>query len=191
MNILWDFDGTLFDTYPGYTKIFSQVLEVEAPKDEIYKRLKVSLSHAIDYYRLTENQVKEMEQLKRQLLPEDSLPFEHVEEILKYADKNVIMTHKDRAGVLDILKHYGWEKYFVDMVASDDGYPRKPDAASYRYLHEKHHIDLVIGDRDLDLIPGKELGIKTCAFGTKSEVADYYLENYADFFQVIESNRQK
>ncbi|SCN32550.1 Protein of unknown function [Bacillus cereus] len=35
MNILWDFDGTLFDTYPVYTKI---------------------LSHAIDYYKISKNQ---------------------------------------------------------------------------------------------------------------------------------------
>ncbi|SCN17152.1 Phosphoglycolate phosphatase [Bacillus toyonensis] len=24
MNILWDFDGTLFDTYPAYTKMLSR-----------------------------------------------------------------------------------------------------------------------------------------------------------------------
>ena len=26
MNILWDFNGTLFDTYPVYTKMLSQIL---------------------------------------------------------------------------------------------------------------------------------------------------------------------
>lgn len=25
LTILWDFDGTLFDTYPVYTKIFKKV----------------------------------------------------------------------------------------------------------------------------------------------------------------------
>ena len=50
-------------------------------------------------------------------------PFGGVEEILKYADKNVIMTHKHRAGVMEILEYYGWDKYFVDMVTIDDGFP--------------------------------------------------------------------
>ena len=26
MNILWDFDGTLFDTYPAYTMMLSEIL---------------------------------------------------------------------------------------------------------------------------------------------------------------------
>ncbi|MEC2299245.1 phosphoglycolate phosphatase, partial [Bacillus cereus] len=46
----------------------------------------------------------------------DMKPFAGVEEVLKFADKNVIMTHKHRAGVMNILKYYDWEKYFVDMV---------------------------------------------------------------------------
>ncbi len=53
-------------------------------------------------------------------------PFDGVEEILKFADKNVIMTHKHRDGVLAILKYYGWDKYFVDMVTIDNGFLANP-----------------------------------------------------------------
>lgn len=55
MNILWDFDGTLFDTYPVYTKILSQVLGEEISEEEIYTNLKVSFSHVIDYYKISKN----------------------------------------------------------------------------------------------------------------------------------------
>ncbi|KAA0785135.1 HAD hydrolase-like protein, partial [Bacillus sp. BB081] len=116
MNILWDFDGTLFDTYPVYTKILSQVLGKEISEEEIYTKLKVSFSHAIDYYKISKKQLSEIDVLESRIMIEDIKPFEKVEELLKFADKNVIMTHKDRAGVLSILNHYGWEKYFVDMV---------------------------------------------------------------------------
>lgn len=185
MNILWDFDGTLFDTYPVYTKILSQVLGEEISEEEIYTNLKVSFSHAIDYYKISKKQLSEIDVLERRITIEDIKPFEKVEEVLKFADKNVIMTHKDRAGVLSILNHYGWDKYFVDMVTIDDGFPRKPNSLAYDHLHKKHNINLAIGDRELDLIPAKELGISTCMFQGSCDVADYSLAHYSEFFQVV------
>ncbi len=50
MNILWDFDGTLFDTYPAYTRIVKDVLGDTATYEEVYARLKVSFPHAIQHY---------------------------------------------------------------------------------------------------------------------------------------------
>ncbi|EJS76823.1 HAD-IA family hydrolase [Bacillus cereus] len=185
MNILWDFDGTLFDTYPVYTKILSQVIREKVDEKEIYTNLKVSFSHAIDYYKISNKQLSEIDVLESKIIIEDIKPFEKVEEVLKFADKNVIMTHKDRAGVLSILNHYGWDKYFVDMVTIDDGFPRKPNSLAYDHLHKKHNIDLAIGDRELDLLPAKELGIFTCMFQGNCNVADYSLSHYSDFFKVV------
>ncbi|MGF2616223.1 HAD-IA family hydrolase [Rossellomorea vietnamensis] len=182
MNILWDFDGTLFDTYPAYTKVLHTVLGDEYDKNEIYKKLKVSYSHAMEHYQVSNEKQDEMTALRIDLHPSEMKPFDHVEEILKYADKNVIMTHKDRAGVSAILKHYGWENYFKDIVTIDDGFARKPHPESYIYLHEKHRIDLAIGDRELDLLPAKELGIPTCLFQAHSDIADFHLEDYSEFF---------
>ncbi|EJR54060.1 HAD hydrolase, family IA [Bacillus cereus VD107] len=185
MNILWDFDGTLFDTYPVYTKILSQVLGSKVSKEEIYAQLKISFSHAIDFYKLSKEQISEIDVLESQIIIADIKPFEKVEEILKFADKNVIMTHKDREGVLSLLNHYGWDKYFVDMVTIDDGFPRKPNSLAYDHLHKMHNIDLAIGDRELDLLPAKELGISTCMFQGKCDVADYSLSHYSEFFKVV------
>lgn len=185
MNILWDFDGTLFDTYPVYTKIFSQVLGKEISEEEIYAKLKISFSHAINYYKITKKQLSEIDVLESRIMIEDIKPFEKVEEVLKFADKNVIMTHKDRAGVLSILNYYGWDKYFVDMVTIDDGFPGKPNALSYDYMHKKHRIHLAIGDREIDLIPAKELGISTCMFQGNCDVADYSLSHYSEFFKIV------
>ncbi|PEA23433.1 phosphoglycolate phosphatase [Bacillus cereus] len=185
MNILWDFDGTLFDTYPVYTKILSQVLGEEISEEEIYTNLKVSFSYAIDYYEISKKQLSEIDVLEGRIIIEDIKPFEKVEEVLKFADKNVIMTHKDRAGVLSILNHYGWDKYFVDMVTIDDGFPRKPNSLAYDHLHKKYNINLAIGDRELDLLPAKELGISTCMFQGNCDVANYSLSHYSEFFKVV------
>ncbi|EOO38683.1 HAD family hydrolase [Bacillus mycoides] len=185
MNILWDFDGTLFNTYPAYTMMLSEILGDAVDKQEIYKNLKISYSHAIQYYNISNEQEEQIKVLKKQFTPKDMKPFEGVEEILKFAHKNVIMTHKHRTGVMEILKYYGWDKYFVDMVTIDDGFPRKPNSLAYDHLHKKHNIDLAIGDRELDLLPAKELGISTCIFQDKCDVADYSLSHYSEFFKVV------
>ncbi|MFK4320011.1 HAD superfamily hydrolase (TIGR01549 family) [Bacillus sp. RC145] len=185
MNILWDFDGTLFNTYPAYTMMLSEILGDAVDKQEIYKNLKISYSHAIQYYNISNEQEEQIKVLKKQFTPKDMKPFEGVEEILKFAHKNVIMTHKHRTGVMEILKYYGWDKYFVDMVTIDDGFPRKPNSLAYDHLHKKHNIDLAIGDRELDLLPAKELGISTCMFEDKCDVADYSLSHYSEFFKVV------
>lgn len=185
MNILWDFDGTLFDTYPVYTKLLSEILGDTVDKQEIYKNLKISYSHAIQYYNISCEQEEQIKILKGKITAKEMKSFAGVEEILKFADKNVIMTHKHMAGVMDILIYYGWDKYFVDMVTIDDGFPRKPNSLAYDHLHKKHNIDLAIGDRELDLIPAKELGISTCMFQGNCDVADYSLSHYSEFFQVV------
>ncbi|QWH29262.1 HAD family hydrolase [Bacillus mycoides] len=185
MNILWDFDGTLFNTYPAYTMMLSEILGDAVDKQEIYKNLKISYSHAIQYYNISSAQEEKIKVLKKKFTPKDMKPFEDDEEILKFAHKNVIMTHKHRAGVMEILKYYGWDKYFVDMVTIDDGFPRKPNSLAYDHLHKMHNIDLAIGDRELDLLPAKELGISTCMFQGKCDVADYSLSHYSEFFKVV------
>jgi HAD superfamily hydrolase (TIGR01509 family) len=190
MNILWDFDGTLFDTYPAYTDILYKVLGEQIDKETIYKELKVSFSHAIQFFQLTEQQVREIKAMNKAIDAKEVLPFPGVEEILKAADTNVIMTHKSYAGVTNFLRHYGWEKYFTEIVTLENGFPRKPAVDSYHYLHTKYSIDLAIGDRELDLIPANKLGIQTCMFQNQCEIADYHLATYADFFSVFPMNRK-
>jgi phosphoglycolate phosphatase-like HAD superfamily hydrolase len=64
MNILWDFDGTLFDTYPAYTNMLADVLGESADKQDIYKQLKISYSHALQHYKISSEQQEELNKLK-------------------------------------------------------------------------------------------------------------------------------
>ena len=51
---IWDFDGTLFDTYPSMTKAMQGALEMRGysePEDEIYSYLKVTTGHAKKIYK--------------------------------------------------------------------------------------------------------------------------------------------
>ncbi|GMK39572.1 phosphoglycolate phosphatase [Paenibacillus sp. CCS19] len=181
MNILWDFDGTLFDTYPAYTDIMYDVLNGHFAKQEILAHLKNSFTHTVKFYGLSEQQIKKNFALEKELDPAETPPFPYVENVLKLADVNVMMTHKPRKEVLRILNYYNWTDYFTEIVAIDDGYPRKPNPSSYIYLNEKYRLDLVIGDREIDILPGHEIGIKTCLFQNRTPGADCYLDTYEDF----------
>ncbi|OPA73811.1 phosphoglycolate phosphatase [Paenibacillus selenitireducens] len=183
MNILWDFDGTLFNTYPAYTDILYEVLGSRVSKEEILSHLKISFTHAVKHFGIDEEQVQRILAKEQDLHPANTPPFPYVENILKFSDINVIMTHKPRKEVVYILDYYGWMKYFKEIVAGDDGYPKKPDPSSYIYLHNKYGVDLVIGDREIDIMPAKVIGIKTCLFQNNTPGADMYLTTYEDFFK--------
>ncbi len=185
LNVLWDYDGTLFNTYPAFTEVMYELMNKKVAKEAIYKELKISFSHAVEFFGLDEEQVKQFKERERALSPKEKGPFPYVEEVLQKTNVNVIMTHKSRNEVMAILDYYDWHKYFSEIVAGDDGFPRKPDSASYRYLHKRHHLDLAVGDRLLDIIPAKEIGLSTCLFQNEAKGADYYLQSYQDFFAVI------
>lgn len=53
-NVIWDFDGTLFDSYPGMVYAFKRALGdngVEVGEDEILKYMKVSVTTAINHFK--------------------------------------------------------------------------------------------------------------------------------------------
>ncbi|MBN8436356.1 HAD-IA family hydrolase [Priestia flexa] len=191
MNILWDFDGTIFDTYPTIVKAFKKLVKDDSVTEaEILKQMKISSEVAIKHFNVEKSVFDEnFHVLEHQLSPEDKPAFPHVEDVLKWADKNVIVTHKSRESTLAILAYFGMKDYFTEIITKDDGYKRKPDTGAYAYLHDKYHLDLVIGDRELDLKPARELGIKTCAFQNDALEADYHLTSYDQFFnKVIDKN---
>lgn len=95
------------------------------------------------------------------------------------------MTHMNRASVERILQETDLAKYFTEIVAGDDGFARKPDPAAYVYLHERYELDYAIGDRELDLIPAKKAGFKTIMFQNDCDVADYTINDYHHFFDLI------
>ncbi|GAA0322304.1 HAD-IA family hydrolase [Bacillus carboniphilus] len=187
MNLLWDFDGTLFDTYPLYVRLLDEVLDGKVDKEELYKQLKVSFSHAIDYFHITKEQMEKMRELEEKVGIEMYQPFPDVMDVLRQAKKNVIVTHKEREIVEKVLDFHGMAPFFEEVIGKEDGYPRKPDISAYSYMNEKFSLDGVVGDRDLDLIPGKKLKLTTIMFQGESEVADVIIQNYREFpYQLFE-----
>ncbi len=52
-NLIWDFDGSLFNTYPAMVRLFRKALAIhgyDASEDEILSLMKETLGKAVDFY---------------------------------------------------------------------------------------------------------------------------------------------
>lgn len=182
MNIIWDFDGTLFDTYPALVKAFIQLSGQELDPNEVLAWLKKDSKTAFKHYRISEDHRNEYQELYNCYSKEGSLPFPNLKDALKAAGQNIIVTHRDRESTAFLLEKFDLKQYFTDIVSvEEDGFIRKPDPSSYKYVLSKYEIDLTIGDRDLDLIPAKKVGLKTAAFQNPNIDADYHFDHYKNF----------
>lgn len=192
MNILWDLDGTLFDTYPKLMESFQKLAGKQLDKEELLRWLKKDSKQAFKHFGIPETKWKQYQRIDLEFKDEEKKPFPFVEEVLKMANYNIIVTHRIRESTIRLLKYWNMEQYFQEIVCpEEDGFPRKPDPASYAYVHNKYHIDLVIGDRALDIIPAQALGIATCLFQNEFDDADFHISSYKDFAQVLKGLKNK
>ncbi|MDR6125170.1 HAD superfamily hydrolase (TIGR01549 family) [Bacillus sp. SLBN-46] len=192
MNILWDFDGTLFDTYPALVEGFIKLSKQDLDRTEVLKWLKKDSKTAFKHYGIDESQREEYTRLHNYYSKNESIPFEQLEEVLSSIENNIIVTHRDKESTIFLLEKYNLKKYFTEVVSVEEqGFTRKPHSASYEYVLKSHHIDLVVGDRDLDLIPARKLNIKTVAFQNQDIEADFHIDSYADFIPLVLNQLKK
>ncbi|UFU00448.1 HAD-IA family hydrolase [Radiobacillus kanasensis] len=201
-HVIWDFDGTLFDTYPVMAKIFKDLLkerEIEEPLEEIVIQMKVSASSAIKYYEKKHQVDKEFitkyQKRKKEAELKLAKPFEGIEEICKYIHatnrKNYLLTHRGESSI-ELLKMYGLHSYFSDFITSKQGFERKPSPDAIHYLMNKYNMvrseAIMIGDRDLDLLSGKNAGISACYFtdgNEKNDHADYIIHSFQELYSIV------
>ena len=183
MKLLWDLDGTIFDTYPAILESFNELhKEVHgqgADKVEALRWLKKTSKLAFEHYRISEDYRDRFKELDHARAEAGSPPFEGIKDIIAAAKVNVIVTHRSRASTDELLIKWGLKDHFDEIVSpDDDGFLRKPHEEAYRYLHDKYTLDWAIGDRALDLIPAKAVGMKTCAFQNEDIEADLHIKTY-------------
>jgi phosphoglycolate phosphatase-like HAD superfamily hydrolase len=204
-NIIWDVDGTLFDTYPAIATAFRVALNdlgEEASLDWIEGLAKKSLGHCVavlaDKYHLNEADIEQAfgEHYDR-IRPEEQPPFPGVITVCEYictiGGKNVIVTHRSHKGTDELLVANNMTHYFVGCLARDDGYPKKPHPAAFEAVLETHNLQreetMAIGDRDIDVLAGQAAGIFTCLFGLKADgvPADLTISSFDELYHYITS----
>lgn len=180
-NIIWDFDGTLFDTYPSMSAAFRQALN-DLGADESVERITSLLKASMRVCMATLSSEKG--------LPSDALssgyeqryaaidlakqpPYAGVlaicRQILDRGGLNFIVTHRSRASTLRLLSAHRMLQYFARSVTNDDGYPWKPDPSAFNALIEQYALQrpetMAVGDRDLDMQAAQAAGLFACRFG--------------------------
>jgi phosphoglycolate phosphatase-like HAD superfamily hydrolase len=179
-HLIWDFDGTLFDTYPPLIRAIEQALADDGISegrhviaDMLNDTLARCIAALIEKYSLNGPVFEaRVEHYWGETTPKDNPPFPGVmhacERVLAAGGRHYIVTHRGRASMMALLDWYNVTGMFADFVTRDDGYPRKPDPASFRAMIDRHHLPpddvLAVGDRALDIQAGQGAGVHTCLF---------------------------
>lgn len=195
----WDFDGTLYDTYPRMVRAFQKGLRhkgIEISDEELLKRCKVTLWHAADSFG-DEDLAKELMALFDRYAEDEGLDtiqlYQGAEHLLhrveRMGGKNYLYTHRDNSALAP-LERDGLKDLFTDVVTSLDGFPHKPDPEALLHLIVKHGLDpgdcVVVGDRDIDLDAGHAAGMDSVLFDPDGFYPDYpATHRYTDYRDLV------
>lgn len=178
-HIFWDFDGTLFNTYPAMARALQKALAEHGhtvDEKRLLTHMKVTLSHAIEHFaalfaldaQALAGRVDAWRAVEepRLCIPYDGIPA-LCRAIRRDGRSNYLYTHRDHTA-LDMLRRFDMEANFADIVTSEAGFARKPSPQALLYLLQKHGINprdaVMIGDRDLDVQCGQNAGMDGCFF---------------------------
>lgn len=180
-DIIWDFDGTLFDTYPAIADVFLETFrhfEIIEERRTVLFLLHQSLSETYDFFSKKHNLDKE--KLKSEFVKTEeamdvtkALPFESasilLQTIIDRGGNNFIYTNRG-ASTYSFLKHAQYTKYFTEIVTREDGYGRKPSPDCINYFIEKYSLFpetiLMVGDREIDILAAHNAKIQSCYFNS-------------------------
>ncbi len=204
-NVIWDFDGTLFDTYSAFVRsvigVMKKKYSILCDFNDILKMAKegpsycineLAINHSIDNTKLKEEiwnryfKVSEIE----------DAPFPCVQELCNHVSQigcNLLVTHRDSSSLDKLLNKYDLQKYFIEIISGNDGFSKKPDPGSFNYLIEKHqlfkHETLGVGDRELDVNAAANAGITSCYFnpdGVELDIAAHNIRSIKELFLLLE-----
>lgn len=202
-HVIWDFDGTLFDTYPSMTQAMIGALEMRGIKestDEIYSHLKVTTGHAKKVYKekysLGDDFDADFLRIRTEIEVEVSFPYSGVRELLEdivaAGGHNYICTHRGLS-TWKMIDHYNMRDLFRDCITAEDGFAAKPAPDSVNHILEKYGIDkkdaVMVGDRELDVKAGQNAGICGCAYsdgtGTPIPCADVTAKDMDELRKIL------
>ena len=185
-NYIWDFDGMLFDSYPHITTAFEKMMNdcgIAIDYAETKRMLEISFATAYDYYQTTDEQKELFGKYEHDFEMEPlAVPFQNTAETLRKVcekgGRNFLYTHRG-VSAFYYLKKYGVYDLFSDFVTSENGFTMKPAPDAVSHIVTKHNLikdeTVMIGDRVIDVMSGKNAGTKRCLF-TREEK-----ETQADF----------
>lgn len=203
-NILWDVDGTLFDTYPAITYAISQALNGLGESAALNvidglarQSIDLCLGTLAQRLSLDVDVVRRCYLAAYAALPlANQPPFPGAGEvcatICQRGGVNVAVTHRGTSSTQALLDAHGLARFFAGIVSVEQGYPRKPDPAmalaALAIYDLEPAVTWMIGDRGLDIEAGRSAGLRTCFYGRASlaQPADLHIGHYSQLLAALQ-----
>lgn len=171
-HYIWDFDGTLFDSYPHSTRalyVTARHWGVPVDYDALSRAIRHSFARAFELVGLDEAQLRMFHQLRGDDAFEPPIvPFPHAEAVLRALSargaRHYLYTHSNHRMSLRFLRQFALADCFTGWVTPDDpGFAMKPDPGAIRYILQHWHIDpadaVMVGDREIDARCARDAGV--------------------------------
>lgn len=204
-DFIWDFDGTLYDTYPVMTQAFVDALKefgiLNVDVAALYRDLKIrsvqaaAESFAAKYHCSSKDITAAYHRIEH-ATQQAPAPYPGAEAVLKavidHSGRNFLDTHRDQS-VYQYLDQNGLSQYFSGGVDASQDFPRKPDPGAINTIVAQYQLDpattVMVGDRSLDIIAGNNAGVQTIYFNVDgyndAPSATYQVEQLTDILQLL------
>lgn len=187
--IIYDLDGTLVDTREDIARAANHMLTafnvpcLDRPTIESF--VGKGLHHLIKSCLKTEDakQIEKGSRVYREYYAKHMLDhtalYPGAREVLEYFKERLqaVITNKPNPYSRQILEALGVAGYFVEIVAGDTDYPKKPDPTAVLSIMKREKVEadetLFVGDSLIDIETGRNAGIETIVIshGFESEEA--------------------
>ena len=177
--IIYDLDGTLVDTADDITQSVNHMLGAfrrpPLSRDAVIRFIGLGLRQLVIQCLATADSgtvERGMEIYRRHygehLLDHTAL-YPATQKVLEHFSGRLqaVVTNKPNPFTRQILAGLGLDRYFVHVVAGDDGHAKKPDPAGVVSILAAHGLvareAILIGDSDVDMQAGRRAGVLTVA----------------------------
>lgn len=206
-HFIWDFDGTLFDTYPVIIEDLDLALREFGHRCDTLEAMKLMqgrLIHAQKFYAekfgipleaVVEGYERYHARANRELRAEPMAGVRQaLEAILSAGGHNYIFSHRKPVETKLYLEKYGLSHCFTDIIGPGaEGFAEKPAPDAVEYLVNKYGMareeTVMVGDRECDLGSGRGAGIRTahlvCAMAPETLNCDWRFESFAEMLRAV------
>ena len=201
-HLIFDFDGTIADSYPIFVRIVREICsdmgwEINRTDEQLLTKLKINVKACWEDLGHRSKETGELFWQYQVKYCKDYKAFPAVEPLLKKSlslgKKNYVYTHSPDV-VVDILKNLGLDGYFTDVITASNNFPPKPAPDALNFLCQKHALDpkicMMIGDRPIDTQAGHNAGMIGClwdAYGRNpDEEVEYKIQRLEELTELLD-----
>ena len=196
-NYIWDFDGTLFDSYPHSIAALCETAThfgIDHDPKAVAEAMHMTFKAAYKLLGVTEEHIRHFLALREDWnFQPPIVPYPHVKEALEHliskGARHYLFTHSDYHMSVDFLKDFGMDHLFSGFVTADMEFPIKPAPDGILYILKEYGLDpnetVMVGDREIDILSGKNAGVDGILFDPDFRVqqtcADWRIEDFRTF----------